>query len=151
MKTFRFIPIIAAIALFSGCGFSAPKENDTVQEVVQVTAAPVTEEIVPQIQEFSATVQASITNNIAPQMASRIKKIYVEVGDFVTKGQKLVQMDDNNLEQIRTQLENMELSFSRIDELYKVGACHGQNGMHRKQPWISCVRNTTIYQKTHNC
>ena len=30
-------------------------------------------------------------------------------------------MDDNNLEQIRTQLENMELSFSRIDELYKVG------------------------------
>jgi len=30
-------------------------------------------------------------------------------------------MDDNNLEQIRTQLKNMEISFQRIDELYKVG------------------------------
>ena len=121
MKTFRFISIIIALSVFSGCGFSSPKENESVEEAVQVTVVPVTEEIIPQIQEFSATVQASITNNIAPQMASRIKKIYVEVGDFVTKGQKLVQMDDNNLEQIRTQLDNMELSFSRIDELYKVG------------------------------
>ena len=54
-------------------------------------------------------------------MAARIQKIYVEVGDFVTKGQKLVQMDGSNLEQIRTQLDNMELSFKRIDELYRVG------------------------------
>ncbi|HQB23633.1 MAG TPA: efflux RND transporter periplasmic adaptor subunit [Bacteroidales bacterium] len=91
------------------------------EEKVPVRTTPVIVEEVPQTYEFSATVEANVINNIAPQMSVRIQKIFVEVGDFVSKGQKLVQMDDNNLEQIRTQLKNMEISFQRIDELYKVG------------------------------
>ena len=121
MKTYRFIPLALAFGILSGCGFSSTKQQESVPEITQVTASLVVEEAVPQIQDFSATVQANVTNNIAPQMAARIQKIYVEVGDFVTKGQKLVQMDGSNLEQIRTQLDNMELSFKRIDELYRVG------------------------------
>ena len=37
------------------------------------------------------------------------------------KGQKLVQMDASNLEQSKAQLDNLELTFSRIDALYKSG------------------------------
>ncbi|MBP7709296.1 MAG: biotin/lipoyl-binding protein, partial [Bacteroidales bacterium] len=121
MNKYRLIPLITVALLLAGCGIKGQNQQEAAPEKIVVKAAAVTLEEVPQINEFTATVQANIINNIAPQMAARIKKIYVEVGDFVTKGQKLVQMDDNNLEQVRTQLENMEISFRRVDELYKVG------------------------------
>lgn len=121
MNNYRLVTLITAALLLAGCGSTGKKQQDVAQEKILVKTAAVTMEEVPQINEFTATVQANIINNIAPQMAARIQKIYVEVGDFVTKGQKLVQMDDNNLEQIRTQLDNMEISFRRVDELYKVG------------------------------
>jgi RND family efflux transporter MFP subunit len=121
MNNYRLVTLITAALLLAGCSSTGKKQQDVAQEKILVKTAAVTMEEVPQINEFTATVQANIINNIAPQMAARIQKIYVEVGDFVTKGQKLVQMDDNNLEQIRTQLDNMEISFRRVDELYKVG------------------------------
>ncbi|MDD2538597.1 MAG: efflux RND transporter periplasmic adaptor subunit [Bacteroidales bacterium] len=120
MNKCRLIPLIATAILLSGCGFGQ-KQQEVTQTKIAVRTTPVITKDVPRIIEFTATVQANVVNNIAPQMSARIQKIYVEVGDFVTKGQKLVQMDDNNLEQIRSQLNNMEVTFSRIDELYKVG------------------------------
>jgi RND family efflux transporter MFP subunit len=120
MNKCRLIPLIATAILLSGCGFGQ-KQQEVTQTKIAVRTTPVITKDVPRIIEFTATVQANVVNNIAPQMSARIQKIYVEVGDLVTKGQKLVQMDDNNLEQIRSQLNNMEVTFSRIDELYKVG------------------------------
>jgi RND family efflux transporter MFP subunit len=76
---------------------------------------------VPQTQEYTATVEAEAKNNIAPAMPVRISQIFVEVGDRVTKGRKLVQMDAANLRQLELQLENQKVEFNRIDELYKVG------------------------------
>lgn len=81
-----------------------------------MTARPV-----EQIQEYTATVEAEVKNNIAPSSPVRIDKIFVEVGDHVSKGQKLVQMDAANLKQTKLQLDNQEVEFNRIDELYKVG------------------------------
>lgn len=48
---------------------------------------------VDQIQDYTATVEAEVKNNIAPSSPVRIDQIFVEVGDRVSKGQKLVQMD----------------------------------------------------------
>ncbi|MCC8155239.1 MAG: efflux RND transporter periplasmic adaptor subunit [Tannerellaceae bacterium] len=76
---------------------------------------------VDQLHEFTATVEANVVNNIAPQTAVRIEKVFVEVGDHVSKGQLLAQMDQSNLLQSKIQLENIETEFNRIDELYKVG------------------------------
>lgn len=85
-------------------------------KLADVTACPV-----EQIQEYTATVEAEVKNNIAPSSPVRIDKIFVEVGDHVSKGQKLVQMDAANLKQTKLQLDNQEVEFNRIDELYKVG------------------------------
>lgn len=74
-----------------------------------------------QTQEYTATVEAEIKNNIAPAMPVRISRIFVEIGDRVSKNQKLVQMDAANLRQLELQLENQKVEFRRIDELYKVG------------------------------
>lgn len=106
--------------------FSCNKKNTVVEETTvakkqQVRVENVYAEDVEQLYEYTAIVQAEAVNNIAPTIAGRIETIYVEVGDRVSKGQKLVQMDASNLEQSKTQLDNLELTFSRIDALYKSG------------------------------
>ncbi len=85
-------------------------------KVTKVLARPV-----DQIQEYTATVEAEVKNNIAPSSSVRIDQILVEVGDCVSKGHKLVQMDAATLKQTKLQLDNQEIEFKRMDELYKVG------------------------------
>ena len=82
---------------------------------------------VEQISEFTATVEANISNNIAPQNPVRIEKLFAEVGDHVKAGQLLVKMDETNLKQTKIQLDNQELEFKRIDELYKVSRATYKN------------------------
>lgn len=120
------VPCFALALLAVACNGKAPqgaeapaapvKEAQRLVKVEQVYAREV-----PQVYEFTASVESNIKNNIAPMMAVRIKQLYVEVGDRVRAGQKLAQMDNNNLHQAKTQLDNLELSFRRIDELYKIG------------------------------
>lgn len=114
---------ITAFALVScGGGEKKTDENKTsVDEKVKVKLALVKTEPVDQIENFTATVEADVKNNIAPSSPVRIEQIFVEVGDQVKKGQKLVQMDAANLKQSKTQLDNLKIEFNRIDELYKVG------------------------------
>lgn len=90
-------------------------------EKPRVKLAAVTARPVEQTQEYTATVEAEVKNNIAPSSPVRIDRILVEVGSRVVKGQKLVQMDPANLKQVKLQLDNQETEFKRIDELYKVG------------------------------
>jgi RND family efflux transporter MFP subunit len=61
-------------------------------------------------------------NNVVPQAGSRIKKINVEVGDFVAKGQVLAEMDQTSLEQTKLKLDNDALELSRLQQLYEAGA-----------------------------
>lgn len=78
-------------------------------------------EDVPQTEVYSTNVQAYVVNNVVPQAGSRIKKINVEVGDFVAKDQVLAEMDQANLEQTRLRLENQEIELERLTQLYNEG------------------------------
>ena len=112
-KSVQLIALVA-VALLSSCG--GGEIDLAATEMVVVMARPV-----DQIQEYTATVQAEVKNNIAPSSPVRIDQIFVEVGDRVSKGQKLVQMDAANLKQAKFRLDNQEIEFKRTDELYKVG------------------------------
>ena len=70
---------------------------------------------------YPATVEAYAVNNIAPQTASRIKKINVEVGDYVYKGQIVAEMDRLQLDQTRLQLVNDSTEYERLKKLYAEG------------------------------
>ena len=94
---------------------------EVVDEKPRVKLADVKAREVEQVQEYTATVEAEVKNNIAPASPVRIEQIFVEVGDRVNKGQKLVQMDAASLKQMKLQLENKQTEFNRTDELYKVG------------------------------
>jgi RND family efflux transporter MFP subunit len=114
---------LTAILLLSACSGVKKDENAAVvaEEKPRVKIARVTERPVDQIREYTATVEAEVKNHIAPSSPVRIETIYVEIGDRVSKGQKLVQMDAANLKQLKLQLDNLRTEFNRVDELYKVG------------------------------
>ena len=113
--------ILLGTMLLTACSGNSEKQTVTKEEKPLVKLASVTSRDVEQTQEYTTTVEADATNNIAPTAPGRIDKIYVEVGDRVRKGQKLVQMDAASLNQLKLQLDNQKIEFKRIDELYKVG------------------------------
>ena len=123
------IAMMASIAVLVLGTTSCVKQKETqttfrtneALEAVNVKVQTVQTRDVDQIQEFTATVEADVVNNIAPQAPVRIRRINVEVGNRVVKGQTLVVLDDNSLAQAKIQLDNAELEFNRYDELYKVG------------------------------
>lgn len=121
-KIQHFISLLILPLLVSCSGEKKETEQTkTTNNKVLVRVETVSAQDVEQISEFTATVQANISNNIAPQTPVRIEKLFAEVGDHVKEGQLLVKMDETNLQQTKIQLENQELEFKRIDELYKVG------------------------------
>jgi len=121
MKGIHFFGAVILTALLAGCSSNNPTAETTETEIIRLEAVSVSTHDVEQLGSFTATVQAETSNNIAPQSGGRIKRIFAEVGDHVSKGQKLAEMDAVNLEQARLQLENAQIEFERVDELYKVG------------------------------
>lgn len=120
-KSFQLVALLAVVLLGSCSGGKDKSAAEKVEEKPRVKLADVTARPVEQIHEYTATVEAEVKNNIAPSSPVRIDKIFVEVGDRVVKGQKLVQMDAANLQQKKLQLDNQRIEFRRMDELYKVG------------------------------
>ncbi|HBJ10106.1 MAG TPA: efflux transporter periplasmic adaptor subunit [Coprobacter fastidiosus] len=124
-KKFCIMSLAASVVMFS-CT-SEKKQEVKVDEKPLVRLETVKTQEVEQIQEFTATVEANVVNNIVPSMSLRINDILVEVGDHVRKGQVLAQMDKTNLLQSQTQLENIQLEYDRAFELYKVGGASKQS------------------------
>ena len=121
-KNLTFIAIAAAMLVSCGSSDKSAEQAATVQATKpNVKIATVTTEAVEQLEEFTTTVEAEVKNNIIPNSPLRIERILVEVGDYVRNGQKLVQLDASNLDQLKLQYENQLVDFKRVEELYKVG------------------------------
>ena len=130
MNCKTILPILATLAVVScgsrsgsqqpagGPGFpGGPAANVTPSvEVVTASKRDVTEE-----STYSSTIEAYATNNIMPQAGARIRKINVEVGDYVVKGQVLAEMDRFQLEQLELQIQNDEVEYARLKGLYEEG------------------------------
>lgn len=103
---------------------NAQDADAQVQEQPQVTNVEVSIASfrdVPQNETYATTVQAYVTNNVVPQTGARIKKINVEVGDFVRAGQVLAEMDQVNLQQTRLKLANDSTELARLRSLFLEG------------------------------
>lgn len=123
MKLFSKLSVIALCSLaMASCG-GEKQEEATVKEAPkpQVKIAKVSSQMVSQTDTYTATVESDLKNNISPNNPLRIEKIYCEEGDVVKKGQVLVQLDASNLEQLKLQIDNSRVEFSRTEKLFKVG------------------------------
>ncbi len=122
IRTIFFASIIAVIA---SCGNQKKNEKGeegaVVEELPAVTVIEAESREVPQVGTYTSTVIPFAKNNIAPQGVNRIAKINVEVGDFVSRGQVLAEMDQAQLLQAELQYKNREQEYNRLKELYEVG------------------------------
>ncbi|WP_308760557.1 efflux RND transporter periplasmic adaptor subunit [uncultured Bacteroides sp.] len=141
-KSFQMMALLVVAMLGACSGGSDKTATEQVDEKPRVKLAKVLSRPVEQIQEYTATVEAEVKNNIAPSSQVRIDRIFVEVGDRVSKGQKLVSMDAANLKQIKYQLDNQQIEFKRIDELYKVGGAS-------KSEWDAAKMNLDIRETSY--
>lgn len=109
--------------VLTGCAGNKGDEQEAVvaQEAHKVTVTVTSKQVVPQTGVYSSTVQANVVNNIASQAAGRIRKLNVEVGDFVEQGQILAEMDQAQLDQAALTLKNNETELERLKALYDEG------------------------------
>ena len=121
------IIIPAAIAALAVCACGQKKPAMDPMMMAQANQIPKVETYtasfmdVPQEDTYSSTVQAYAVNNVVPQSGNRIAKVYVEVGDFVSKGQVLAEMDAVGLTQSALKLANDSTELARLRGLFQAG------------------------------
>ena len=118
---------VAAMPLMTSCGESqeaqTTEEESTLVRVDTIRTVTVDRKI-----EYTANLEANQEVYYAPTLSgTRIKKINVEVGDRIHKGQVLVEMDSNTLTQQELQLKNIETEYNRAVKLMETGSISQQN------------------------
>ena len=118
---------MASAMLMASCS-SEEKKVEEKDEKPLVKVETVVSQSVDQIGNYTATTEADVVNNITTAMPNRIKAIYVDEGQKVSKGQRLVALDDVNTDSYELQvanaeanLKNVEINYNRAVELYKIG------------------------------
>lgn len=117
--------LVCGVCLASVACSSKKSAEATAEPVVEakpkVTTAVVHIEDVDQQSTFTGNVEGYAVNNITPQQPRRITRLLVDVGDRVVAGQKVAELDNAALDQVKAQYENNKANFERSDELYKFG------------------------------
>ncbi len=118
---------VVAMPLMTSCGESqeaqTTEEESTLVRIDTIRTTSVDRKI-----EYTANLEANQQVFYAPTLTgTRIKKINVEVGDRIHKGQVLVEMDSNTLTQQELQLKNIETEYNRAVKLMETGSISQQN------------------------
>ena len=118
------IPLAAAAIMLSGCSkkeaaTAAPEEEEELP-LVETDVVAVRE--IPLSETYTANIEAENLNNIAPATPNRIRRILVDVGDPVRRGQTLVELDAANIDQLKIQLDQIERDYNRAAELLRIGS-----------------------------
>ena len=128
MKNLIIFSTLAFALIFASCG-NRSDANETASEEARlplVRTAVAVEREVPQTANFTANVQPEAVNHIVPGVPARIRRIFVEVGDRVTRGQRLAQMDDVNLGNLQLQVNTLRETYGRMTELLRIGGISQQ-------------------------
>ena len=129
LKILPFASILPALML-SACGGndSSTGAEAEADEVFTVKTATVEQRDVDDIVTLTASVEADKINNISSNSPNRIKQILVDEGMNVSKGQRLVVLDDVNTTSYQLQVDNakaalrtVEADYNRAVELLHIG------------------------------
>ncbi len=128
MKQFRilFITFATGAVIFGSCSTGKQKDGTQTGSVVEVEEAVKVMELqlqtVSRTVEYPATLMAYEEVHLAPASPGRIEAIYADVGDRISSGTPLVQMDRTQLHQAEVQLKSLEADFRRLDTLASYGS-----------------------------
>lgn len=155
MKKNSFIPAIMSGLILAGAAAcssdkNAEKTGEDADALPLVKIETVDMRDVDQLGNYTATVEPELINNISSSSPNRIKQILVDEGMRVSKGQKLVVMDDVNtstyeiqVQNAKANLANVELNYNRALELYKIGGGTKQN-VDQMETQLINARNTLV-------
>ena len=136
----KFLSALICGTVAAGCCLTACSKKEEQAQVSPEDETPlvkiekVYEADVDQKGTYTSSVDPEIINNISSSTPNRIKAIYVDEGQNVAKGQKLVVLDDVNIVAYETQvanakanLDNVQNNYNRAVELFKIGGGTKQN------------------------
>jgi membrane fusion protein (multidrug efflux system) len=131
MKYLRTLPVILISGLLlAGCSSKTKNANASADEAekaaIPVKVATLAKTKIARTIDYTATVLPFEEVNMAPSTPGRIDKIYVEVGDRVSKGDDLFLMDRTQLYQLKLQLGSLAKDLSRLDTLLRSGSAKQQ-------------------------
>jgi RND family efflux transporter MFP subunit len=129
-----FSAILISGLILSGCSSKNKNENTGVQAAatpevkaaIQVKTLSLARTKIARTIDYTATILPYEEVNMAPSTPGRIDKIYVEVGDRVSKGDNLFLMDRTQLYQLKVQLSSLEKDLTRLDTLLRTGSAKQQ-------------------------
>lgn len=96
-------------------------DEDSIERVYPVKVELLATDTVVRAINYTANIIPYEEIYLAPAAPGKIVKIYVEIGDKVKKGQKLVQMDQTQLIQAKLQLASLQKDYDRIKTLKESG------------------------------
>lgn len=128
------IGLITGILILASCSpknkntqtVSADPAPETKRAVIPVKVMPLSKSRIARTIDYTATILPFEEVNMAPSTPGRIDKLYVEVGDKVSRGDNLFLMDRTQLFQLELQLSNLQKDLSRIDTLLRSGSAKEQ-------------------------
>lgn len=125
----RIYPIVLLIStLLASCSSDSEKPNIDIP-----TVAVKTKKVVASSENYtiktSGKVAAKQSATISTRAMGNVKNVTVNVGDYVTKGQVLLSLDDNDLkaklaqtesgiQQAKANLTNVEINYNRLKNLF---------------------------------
>jgi len=135
-KTIQFtIPaLIIMLALWlTSCNTKADNsavnqaaEKSEKERVFPVKVQKIKQETISRTLNYTADLIPFKEIHFAPAAPGRINKIFVEIGNHVSRTQVLAEMDRTQLNQAQTQLANASYNFNQIDTLYQLGSISEQ-------------------------
>ena len=121
MNKKNIVLTLSLALLIAGCKSDGQQTTEEVT-IPEVKVQTVHKQLVEQEQIYTGAIAPYSRNMISSfQATMRIEKIMVEVGDRVTAGQLLVQMEQSNYLQAKLQIENLKVDYNRIQTLYQSG------------------------------
>lgn len=119
-KTFTLFMAMALAILMVACAPKMKEQESVVRKVIITTPAKI-----DSISErkFTGIIKENAEVNLAFRVAGPIQKIYVNEGNYVTKGQLIAQIDPRDYEiqlgVAKAQYEQMKAEYDRLTELNK--------------------------------
>ena len=119
--------VVAAVATLALAACNGSKSKNAAEAVLTQQTTTLTKVATVELRDVAQTVDFTTTllpykkSFITPQMALRIDKINVEVGDHVKEGQVVATLDKNQYNQSAVQLKNAKQNLARMRSVYEAG------------------------------
>ncbi len=136
MKTIRIATLIVIAVstglLFTQCSSSpeadskASKKAGVTERSFPVKVMTIESQSISRTIDYTANLNPWKEVHLASAQPGQIKKTYVEVGDKVRAGDKIVDMDPTQLNAARIQLADAKVNLDRLDTLIRVGGISQQ-------------------------